>query len=78
MVSVQSNTLGRRLDVDLDLYNPLEAKCTAKLKVEELDVIVDSFDAISVNTRCPAMEDRTYVSGKILRSAVAMVMIDLR
>ena len=78
MVSVQSNTLGRRLNVDLDLYNPLEAKCTAKLKVEELDVVVDSFHASSVNLKSLAMEDRTYVSGKILRSAVAMVMIDLR
>ena len=78
MMSVQSNTLGRRLDVDLDLYSSLEGESTAKLEIEELDVVVDSFDAGCVNTRPLAMEDRTYVSGKVLRSAAAIVVIDLR
>lgn len=78
MMSVQSNVLGRRLDADLDLYDSLEGESTAKLEVEELDIIVDSFDADCVNTRPLAMKDRPYVSGKVLRSAAAMVLIDLR
>lgn len=77
-MSVQSNTLGRRFDIDLDLYDPLEAKSTAKLKVEELDVVVDSFDTDIVNKKPVPMQDRTYVSGKMLRSAAAIVVIDLR
>lgn len=51
MMSVQSNTLGCRLDVDLDPHDPLKAKGTAKFKVEELDIVIDSFDAESVNLR---------------------------
>lgn len=78
MMSVQSNTIGRRLDIDLDLYNALEAKRTAELQVEELDVVVNSFDADLINTRPLAIEDRTYVSGKMLRSEAAMVITDLR
>lgn len=78
MMSVQSNTLGRRLNLDLDLYNPLEAKSTAKLKVEEPNVVIDSLDANFVNRRPLAMEDKTYVSGKMFRSAAAMVVVDLR
>lgn len=77
-MSVQGNTLGRRFDVDLNLYDPLEAKSAAKLKVEELDVVVDCFDTEFVNIRSLAMQDRTYVSGKMLRSAEAMVVTDLR
>lgn len=56
----------------------MEAKSTPKLKVEKLKVVVDSFDADSVKTRSPAMEDRTYVSGKMLRSATAMAVTNLR
>ena len=74
VVSVQSDAFGCRLDVDLDFHNPLKAKSTAKLKVEELDVIVDGFDTGSVNIRPLVTDDRTYVSGKIFRSAVAMVV----
>lgn len=77
-MSIQSNTLSRRLDVDLDLDNPLKAKSTAKLKVEQLNVVIDCSDAGFVNTRPRAIGDRTYVSGKMLRFAAAMVLIDLR
>ena len=45
MMGIQNNTLGRRFDVHLNPHNPLEAKGTTKLKVEELDVVIDSFDA---------------------------------
>ena len=75
-MSVQSNTLGRRLDVYLDLYNSLEGESTAKLEIKERDVVVDSFDTNCVNTM-PLVMERTYVSGKVLRSAAAMVVIDL-
>ena len=75
MVSVQSDAFGCRLDVDLDFHNPLKAKSLAKLKVEELDVIIDGFDTGSVNTRPLVTSDRTYVSGKIFRSAAAMVVM---
>lgn len=78
LISVQSYTLGHRLDVDLDLYDSLEGESTAKLEAEELDIVVDSFDAVCVNTRPRAVKDRTYVSGKVLRSAAAMVVIGLR
>ena len=78
MMSIQSNTLGHRLDVDLDLYNPLKGEGTAKLEIKELDFVVDSFDPGCVNARPLAMENRTYVSGKMLRSALAMVVIYLR
>ncbi len=49
MMRVQGNTLSGRLDVDMDLYSPLEAKSTTELKVEELDVVIDSFDANCIN-----------------------------
>lgn len=75
MVSVQSDAFGCRLDVDLDFHNPLKAKSPAKLKVEELDVIIDGFDTGSVNTRPLVTSNRTYVSGKIFRSAAAMVVM---
>lgn len=78
MMSVQSNNRGRGFDVDSDLYNPLEAESTAQFKVEELDIVVDSFNAGLVNTRTRAVEDRTDVSGKMLRSTTAMVLVDLR
>ena len=77
-MSVETNTLGRRFDIGLNLYDPLEAKITAKLKVEELDVVVDSSDTDIVNKKPLAMQDRTYVSGKMFRSAVAIVVTDLR
>ena len=47
-MSIQSNTLGCRLDLDLDLYDPFEAKSTTKLKIKELDIVVDSLDTGSV------------------------------
>ena len=50
-MSIESNTLGRRLNVDLDLYNSLEAERTTKLKIEELDVVIDSLDADVVSER---------------------------
>ena len=74
VVSVQSDTFGCRLDVDLDFHDPLKAKSTAELEVEELDVIIDGFNTGYVNTRPLVMNDRTYVSGKIFRSAAAMVV----
>lgn len=77
-MSVQSNTLSRRLDIDLDLHNPLKAKSTAKLKVEQLNVVVDCIDPDLVNIRALALQNKTYVSDKILRSAAAMVVIALR
>ena len=75
MVSVQSDAFGCRLDVDLDFHDALKAKSTAKLEVEELDVIVDGFNTGSVNSRPLVTDDRTYVSGKIFRSAAAMVVM---
>ena len=75
VVSVQSDAFGCRLDVDLDFHDPLKAKSTAKLEVEELDVIVDGFNTGSVNTRPLVTNNRTYVLGKIFRSAAAMVVI---
>ena len=75
VVSVQSDAFGCRLDVDLDFHDPLKAKSTAKLEVEELDVIIDGFDTDTVNTRSLVTNDRTYVSGKIFRSAAAMMVI---
>lgn len=61
MISIQGNSLGRRLDIDLDLYDPLEAKSTTKLKIEELDVVIDSLDTEVVNERTlPWMTERTY------------------
>ena len=73
VVSVQSDALGCRLDVDLDFHDPLKAESTPKLEVEEPDVIVDGFNTGSVNNRPLVTNDRTYVSGKIFRSAAAMV-----
>ena len=75
VVSVQSDAFGCRLDVDLDFDNPLKAKRTAKLEVEELDVIVDGFNTGSVNIRPLVTDDRTYVSGRMFRSAAAMVVM---
>ena len=61
VMSIESNTLGRRLDVDLDLYNSLEAERTTKLKIEELDVVIDSLDADVVSERILQwMAERTY------------------
>ena len=51
LMSVQSNTLGRYLDADLDLHNPLKAKGAPKLKVEQLNVVVDCLDTEFVITR---------------------------
>lgn len=77
-MSVQCNTPGRRLDVDLDLHNALEAKGTAKLKVEQLNVVVDCLDAGFVNIRSLGVGHRTYASGKMFRSAAAIVVTNLR
>ena len=61
MISIQGNSLGRRFDVDLDLYGPLEAKSTTKLKIKELDVVIDSLDTEVVNERTlPWRIERTY------------------
>ena len=61
MMSIQGNTLGRRLDVDLDLYDSLEAKSTTKLKIKELDVVINSLDTEVVNERTlPWRTERTY------------------
>ena len=78
MMSVQNDTLGRRLDVDLDLHKPLKAKSTAKLQVEQLNVVVYCLDADLVNLGSLSTGFGAYVSGKMFRSAAAIVVTDLR
>ena len=46
---IQGDTLSRRLDVDLDLYDPLETESTTKLKIKELDVVINSLDTDGIN-----------------------------
>ena len=57
LMRVQSNSLGRRFNANLNLDKPLEAKTTTKLKIEKLDVVVDGFDAGSCYQESLAMED---------------------
>ena len=45
MMRIESDSLSRRLDADLNLDNPLKAESTTKLQVKELDIIIHSFDA---------------------------------
>ena len=48
-MSIQNNTLGGRLDVDKDLYDPLEAESTTEFKIKELDIIIDRLDTDTIN-----------------------------
>ena len=48
-MSIQGNTLGCRLDIDMDLYDPLEAESTTEFKIKELDIIIDRLDTDSIN-----------------------------
>ena len=48
-MSIQNDTLGCRLDIDMDLYEPLETKSTTKLNIKELDIIIDRLDTDSIN-----------------------------
>lgn len=45
LMCIQNNFVDRRLDVDLDLDDSMEAEITSELQVEDLDVIVDRSDA---------------------------------
>ena len=49
LMSIQNNTLGGRLDVDKDLYDPLEAESTTEFKIKELDIIIDRLDTDTIN-----------------------------
>ena len=49
LMSIQGDTLGCRLDLDMDLHEPLEAESTTELKIEELDIIINRLDPDSVN-----------------------------
>ena len=48
-MSIQGNSVGCRLDIDIDLYDPLEAKGTTEFKIKELDSIIDRFDTDFIN-----------------------------
>ena len=50
-MSIEGDTLGCRLDIDIDPHDSLEAKSTTELKIKELDIIIDRLDTDSINER---------------------------
>ena len=48
-MSIQGDTLGCRLDIDIDPHDPLEAKSATELKIKELDIIIDRLDTDSIS-----------------------------